>query len=656
MRTTTKIFFSLLIMCTFSCFGELSDESIADENFNDSWLFIKADSSNASQIEAKLLSGASYNGMTTVRLPHSAVNETEEHSGVYYYMKKFTIPSIMEGKMLSLRFEGGMNGAQVWINGKKSVSHSGGYSPFVANFTPKSGVNSVVIKLDNSVSKLSENAEFNLYEGLYRNVWLSAKDSLSVTNKEENSQRECGISISTTSIEGNTAKIKITADVRNAYSQDKKVTLKYSILDFKRKTIGRAKTVKTLEKQKSEYFSDTITLENITPWEIDNPSLYVLKTEVISGRKILDITETEFGIRDIKITPEGFFINGKQKKLTGVIRHQEYPYAGYAISEQAHWRDAYRIKRSGFDYVRICRYEQSPAFLKACDRYGIIVIDSITEEKFFKDYNKISISQPVESGEKALVQQVKNIIETHNDNFSKGAFADGDWVMFDYNKNNSKDIEYSGIMSISRMPKFSYYFFASQRDIDEDELQAFSEPICYIASYWQPKISKEVMVLSNCAEVELFVDGKSVGKQKPEINKSTQNLKHPYFLFNVSCQKPGTLKAIAFDKNGNPVSECTVKTPSTPKNLKLVLDESGTLASAFDVLLVHCYVLDANGTTVCDFSNEIEFSVNGTAKLISPSKIKAEAGVATALIQLGQSNNDFTVSAKCGMLSTVIDK
>jgi beta-galactosidase len=66
--------------------------------------------------------------------------------------------------------------------------------------------------------------------------------------------------------------------------------------------------------------------------------------------------------------------------------------------------------------------------------------------------------------------------------------------------------------------------------------------------------------------------------------------------------------------------------------------------------------LDANGTTVCDFSNEIEFSVNGTAKLISPSKIKAEAGIATALIQLGQNNNDFTVSAKCGMLSTVIDK
>ncbi|MBQ5403538.1 MAG: hypothetical protein IIU11_04115, partial [Bacteroidales bacterium] len=108
MRTTTKIFFSLLIMCTFSCFGELSDESIADENFNDSWLFIKADSSNASQIETKLLSGASYNGMTTVRLPHSASVETEKLQGVYYYMKNFTIPSIMEGKMLSLRFEEGM--------------------------------------------------------------------------------------------------------------------------------------------------------------------------------------------------------------------------------------------------------------------------------------------------------------------------------------------------------------------------------------------------------------------------------------------------------------------------------------------------------------------------------------------------------------------
>jgi beta-galactosidase len=86
------------------------------------------------------------------------------------------------------------------------------------------------------------------------------------------------------------------------------------------------------------------------------------------------------------------------------------------------------------------------------------------------------------------------------------------------------------------------------------------------------------------------------------------------------------------------------------------LDESGTLIASNDVILVHCYILDKNGTVVSTADSEVEFSVSGTADMISPKTIKAEAGVATALIRVGKNSNDFTVSAKCGSMYTVADR
>ncbi|TXD51624.1 MULTISPECIES: DUF4982 domain-containing protein [unclassified Polaribacter] len=81
--------------------------------------------------------------------------------------------------------------------------------------------------------------------------------------------------------------------------------------------------------------------------------------------------------------------------------------------------------------------------------------------------------------------------------------------MFDYNRGYADDLEASGIMNLFRITKPSYYCYQSQRDANHPK----EKPMVYIANQWKKDSPLAVRVFSNCDEVELFLNGKSLGRQ-----------------------------------------------------------------------------------------------------------------------------------------------
>jgi len=238
------------------------------------------------------------------------------------------------------------------------------------------------------------------------------------------------------------------------------------------------------------------------------------------------------------------------------------------------------------------------------------------------------------NGERGLLQQATNFQEAHNDNLATIAFADGLWVMFDYNRGYAPDIESSGCMDLFRIPKLSSRFFRSQRDADAALPTAASGPMVFIASFWTPDSTTEVRVFSNCEEVELRRDGRIVERRSPDADRMSSHLAHPPFTFQVGAFRPGTLEAVGYI-GGREAARHTVRTPGAASRLELSLEEAGYpfAVDGKDVAFLRATLVDAQGTTVSDAWENVFLGSTGDIALVGANPFSSEAGIASILVQ-----------------------
>lgn len=261
------------------------------------------------------------------------------------------------------------------------------------------------------------------------------------------------------------------------------------------------------------------------------------------------------------------------------------------------------------------------------------------------------------SGEKRLLQQATNLLEAMQDNRTTPAFADGYWVMFDYNRGYAPDLEASGLMSIDRLPKFSFYQFQSQRDANSTA--PLAKPMVFIASDWLPSSSLTVRVFSNADQVELRLNGRIVGSKNAGTTKAgaaqvrvpaqTANGVRLPFEFTVPAFEAGTLMAQAFVA-GKLVATHQVSTPNTVstaaiQHITLRSDADYLPAKAHDQVFMYAELRDAQGVLLPLNDVAVQVKTSGDVQLLNPlADLRSEKGVVALLLATGARGGALEVS------------
>ncbi len=321
------------------------------QSLNFSWSFIKG-FKDAYLTKLDKLEASEVNiPHNPVEIPYNYFSE-KSYQGIFTYEKLFDVDNYNENRVYVLHFEGFMFLADIYLNGEKLGQFYSGYLPVDIDITKyiKKSNNRLVMIIDSRENKdyppFGFAIDYLTFSGIYREVWLESHLPTYLNNFYIYGD-----------LNGN---IDVIYDVNGK----DEITVENVVFDEN-------------NREKARFSGNSYKLEDFKLWDLDNPTLYKLRTIVTLNGETEEY-ENRFAFRETKFTNQGFFLNGKKVKLVGLNRHQGYPYMGYAASKSLQEDDALILKNElGVNVVRTSHYSQSEHFLNKCDELGLLVVNEI---------------------------------------------------------------------------------------------------------------------------------------------------------------------------------------------------------------------------------------------------------------------------------------
>ena len=287
-------------------------------------------------------------------------------------------------------------------------------------------------------------------------------------------------------------------------------------------------------------------------------------------------------------------------------------------------------------------------------RSAVITKPIIIDEYGSWDYGGESSTSDVtrQSADAPLLVQCDNIQQSLNNNRAVSWYsADAYWVYADYagyisSGYPSNRLNGCGIMDYYHIPKFSYYFFQSQRDPAVVISGLNSGPMVHIANRWTSASPTTVRVFSNCDHVSLYRDNTLVAMKTPDNGANTASLLHPPYTFAIGSFSSGTLCAVG-TIGGVDKAWDTVKTPGAAAAVRLRPESADPLdVGGSDARLVWIDIVDAAGTVVNSSTAQVTVGVSGPGSIVGPTSLAMKGGQLATWVRSGSAAGTITVTAQ----------
>ena len=297
---------------------------------------------------------------------HMPLAERLDETGIYRH--RFPVPAAWRGQEVTLVFGGSMTDTSVKLNGRPvGELHQGGYCEFRIDVTDalRYGRNNVLevnvckSSADKSVVDAERQADFWVFGGIFRPVWLEVRPALNIRRVAIDARADGSFAMDAF-VGGSADGAEVRARVRTLDGQPFGPAFSAPVGPD---GVAHLRTA----------FADPLL------WSDEFPNRYRVDAELVrSGTSVHEVSE-KFGFRTAEIRPgDGFYINGEKVKFRGVDRHSFHPRTGRALNFRQNLQDAELIKEMNMNAVRMSHYPPDRAFLDICDSLGLYIIDELT--------------------------------------------------------------------------------------------------------------------------------------------------------------------------------------------------------------------------------------------------------------------------------------
>lgn len=272
------------------------------------------------------------------------------------------------------------------------------------------------------------------------------------------------------------------------------------------------------------------------------------------------------------------------------------------------------VKLAGYNYSEYL-YDEHHAKYPDWVIYGSETASAVRSRGIYR----FPVELPLLTGEDCQCSSLDNSVVGWGSSAMKSWRLDRDcpfccgqfiWTGFDYigepTPYNTKN-SYFGIVDTAGFPKDIYYFYQSVWVSPEQK-----KVLHIVPSYWDfiPGQEIDVLIYSNARDVELFLNGKSIGSHVMELETSQDMRAH----FKVPFE-PGVLRVVGHFADGSECSE-VLHTPSDPAAVVMTSDKETLLADGRDIAFVEISTVDVNGIPVGNARNRIRVEVSGAGRLV----------------------------------------
>jgi len=299
-----------------------------------------------------------------VSIPHDwLIPDTNNlyKTGTSWYKRELDTNFLNQGQKLFLRFDGVYMDSTLYINDRQVGEWKYGYTAFeyeITDFVNRDTVNILLLKVDYK----DQSSRWYTGAGVFRDIFLVVKNSCHF--------KAGGIYITTKKRDMKWT-YEVEAEVETGGQSYK---LRHTLFDAKGNIVS-------------------IDERGINEWDIDNPQLYTLRSELTVNGIIEDSENTRFGFRTIEFTTDrGFFLNGRHVKLNGVCLHHDLGVLGAAVYPDAVRRQLAIFKEMGVNALRTSHNPPAKIFMDIADETGFVVmselLDTWNNPKTQNDYSR----------------------------------------------------------------------------------------------------------------------------------------------------------------------------------------------------------------------------------------------------------------------------